>query len=177
MRRVLIPVMTSGPDDLLEELLAEALALYAEADYAAASAVPRFSTEALRARAVLEEAMPLAQGLAAKGTWPPPSVHLAEVQETLGNVLVRERDPNAEALLRDSITARRRAVEDYRRTSSFASASPEPCTTSHAPSTRTTPARKPLSSSLKKPARCSRKCSAVCRATRLRRTFLASTST
>ncbi len=60
--------MTSGPDDLLEELLAEALALYAEADYAAASAVPRFATEALRARAVLEEAMPLAQGLAAKGT-------------------------------------------------------------------------------------------------------------
>ena len=49
----MIPVMTSGPDDLLEELLAEALALYAEADYAAASAVPRFAATPLRPPAVL----------------------------------------------------------------------------------------------------------------------------
>jgi serine/threonine protein kinase len=65
------------------------------------------------ARAVLEEALPLAQALSAEGTWPPPAVYTAEVQEALGNVLARDQDPTAESLLRDSVTTRRRAVDDY----------------------------------------------------------------
>ena len=65
------------------------------------------------ARAVLEEALALAQRLDERGTWPPPSIHVAEVQDALATVLRDEQDPRAEQLFRDSLAARERAVEQF----------------------------------------------------------------
>ncbi len=65
------------------------------------------------ARPVLAEALALAEALPAHGTWPPPAIQLAEVQETLGNVLANAKDPGAEALLRECVAARRRAIEQF----------------------------------------------------------------
>ncbi len=63
------------------------------------------------ARPVLEEALVMAKALPERGTWPPASVYVAEVQDALGSALQKAKDPGAETLLRDSVAARRQAVE------------------------------------------------------------------
>ncbi len=65
------------------------------------------------ARPLLDEALVLARALGERGTWPPPSVHVAEVQDALATVLRDLQQPGGEQLFRDSIAARERAVAQF----------------------------------------------------------------
>jgi tetratricopeptide (TPR) repeat protein len=68
---------------------------------------------------VLREALPLAQALPERGIWPPAAVQLAEVQEAIGNSLVNQKDPAAEAILRACIAARERAAAQFPENAEF----------------------------------------------------------
>jgi serine/threonine protein kinase len=65
------------------------------------------------ARPVLDEALGLARELPTRGTWPPPAVYVAELQDAIGSVLLKQKDPAAEGWLRDAIAARQQAVDQF----------------------------------------------------------------
>jgi serine/threonine protein kinase len=68
---------------------------------------------AAEARPVLEEALAAARALPERGTWPPPAIQVAEVQDALGSTLRDLQDPAADQLFRDSIAAREQAVAQF----------------------------------------------------------------
>jgi serine/threonine protein kinase/tetratricopeptide (TPR) repeat protein len=65
------------------------------------------------AEPLLAEAIEIASSMRADDQWPPPTLLLAEAQETLGNVLLQRQDQGAEQLLREALSSRRTAVEQH----------------------------------------------------------------
>jgi serine/threonine protein kinase len=65
------------------------------------------------ARPLFDEALALAKALPAEGTWPPPAIQIAEAQEGIGQLLLRDKDPAAEEFLLASLRTREEAVTQF----------------------------------------------------------------